>query len=222
MIGGWMPVTADLDHLLGLAIAGLALAYLSRATIGFVLWTMSGIPGRLGAICREGSRRVTPGLVRRLGCAALGALAAGTSIGSASSATPLGSPTALDRADMRTALDATVVDRGRPPPVSTHVPLDRGDARTRDPDPSPAKGSPSTRRRKMRAPGARPSPVRGDGRVTVRRGDCLWRIAAERLPRDARPAAVDREWRRWYRANRDEIGPDPDVLQVGTRLRMPT
>lgn len=56
-------------------------------------------------------------------------------------------------------------------------------------------------------------------------GDCLWHIAADsllgelgRLPSDREVAvAVDA----WWRANADVIGPDPDLLIPGQRLRAP-
>jgi nucleoid-associated protein YgaU len=55
----------------------------------------------------------------------------------------------------------------------------------------------------------------------VRPGDTLWAIAAGRLPTRAAPAAVDRAWRSLYIANRAVIGPDPDLIHVGTELRLP-
>jgi nucleoid-associated protein YgaU len=57
--------------------------------------------------------------------------------------------------------------------------------------------------------------------VVVRRGDTLWAIAAGRLSPRAAPAAVDRAWRSLYRANRAAIGGDPDLIRVGTELRLP-
>jgi nucleoid-associated protein YgaU len=57
--------------------------------------------------------------------------------------------------------------------------------------------------------------------VVVRRGDTLWAIAAGRLSPGAAPAAVDRAWRSLYRANRAAIGGDPDLIRVGTELRLP-
>ena len=62
-------------------------------------------------------------------------------------------------------------------------------------------------------------------RWTVRPGDSLWSIAAHRLatPHSLAPAAedVDTLWRATYRRNRAVIGPDPDLIQPGTRLRLP-
>lgn len=57
--------------------------------------------------------------------------------------------------------------------------------------------------------------------VTVRRGDCLWDIAAAELGPDASPREIDSRWRRWHEANRHLIGDDPHVLLPGTVLTAP-
>lgn len=57
--------------------------------------------------------------------------------------------------------------------------------------------------------------------VVVRRGDSLWDIAARHLGPTASAEAVAAEWPRWYAANRDVIGPDPDLIHPGQRLRPP-
>ena len=64
--------------------------------------------------------------------------------------------------------------------------------------------------------GHRPHPF-----VTVRSGDCLWRIAARRL-RSASPAAIAAEWPRWWQTNRAVIGADPGLIQPGQHLARPT
>ncbi|GGL85955.1 hypothetical protein GCM10011594_02070 [Nakamurella endophytica] len=61
----------------------------------------------------------------------------------------------------------------------------------------------------------------GTGEVVVLRGDTLWAIAARHLPADAGDARIDAEWRRWYVANRDVVGPDPELILPGQRLRPP-
>lgn len=58
--------------------------------------------------------------------------------------------------------------------------------------------------------------------VTVRPGDTLWSLAQRSLPGDADDAAVDAAWRQWYAANRDAIGADPDRLEPGQTLTVPT
>ncbi|WP_369441073.1 LysM peptidoglycan-binding domain-containing protein, partial [Micrococcus luteus] len=57
--------------------------------------------------------------------------------------------------------------------------------------------------------------------VTVRRGDCLWHLAAAELGPDATPREIDARWRRWYEANRRVIGDDPHLLLPGTVLTSP-
>ena len=52
-------------------------------------------------------------------------------------------------------------------------------------------------------------------------GDSLWAIAAHHLGPGATPAQVAAEWPRWYASNRDVVGPDPDLLRVGTVLEAP-
>jgi len=57
--------------------------------------------------------------------------------------------------------------------------------------------------------------------VVVSPGDSLWSLAAQRLPPGASDARVTAYWHAIYAANRALIGPDPDVLQPGQRLRLP-
>ena len=57
--------------------------------------------------------------------------------------------------------------------------------------------------------------------VVVRRGDCLWDIAARHLGPTSTDAEIAAEWPRWYAANRVLIGPDPSHLEPGQRLRPP-
>lgn len=56
--------------------------------------------------------------------------------------------------------------------------------------------------------------------VRVAPGDTLWEVAARDLP-GATAAAVDRRWRLIWQVNRGAVGPDPDVIQPGTHLRLP-
>lgn len=52
-------------------------------------------------------------------------------------------------------------------------------------------------------------------------GDSLWSLAREQLGPGASDARVARTWPRWYAANADRIGSDPDLLIPGTDLRVP-
>ncbi len=57
--------------------------------------------------------------------------------------------------------------------------------------------------------------------VTVRRGDTLWDLAARGLGSTASDAEIAAEWPRWYAANRDVVGADPDLLVPGQQLVPP-
>lgn len=57
--------------------------------------------------------------------------------------------------------------------------------------------------------------------LVVRRGDTLWDIAARHLGPGATDAEIAHAWPLWYAANRSTIGPDPDRLSPGQRLRPP-
>jgi hypothetical protein len=56
-------------------------------------------------------------------------------------------------------------------------------------------------------------------------GDCLWRIVEQRLAASGNPptdAAVAHGVDRWWSANADVIGPDPDLIRPGQVLLPPT
>ncbi|KRF40551.1 LysM domain-containing protein [Terrabacter sp. Soil810] len=76
-------------------------------------------------------------------------------------------------------------------------------------------------RSRLLAPAPRPVASAHD-LVTVRRGDSLWAIAARHLGPGASDAQVAHEWPRWYAANRDVVGEDPDLLVPGLQLRPPS
>ncbi len=101
-----------------------------------------------------------------------------------------------------------------------------GDAPTR-----PAVGHPAVHGGSSAAPRerlfTRSKPVHAAGGVTPRPswhavlpGDTLWSIAAERLETgDMRRIA--RYWPRIHRANREEIGPNPNLIRPGQVLELP-
>ncbi len=57
--------------------------------------------------------------------------------------------------------------------------------------------------------------------VVVLRGDSLWTIVARHLGPTATIEQIAAEWPRWWSANADVIGPDPDLLLPGQRLLPP-
>ncbi len=59
------------------------------------------------------------------------------------------------------------------------------------------------------------------GTVQVRAGDCLWTLAADRLPPGASDARIAGAVLDWYSRNRTVIGPDPDLILPGQQLIPP-
>lgn len=209
-----MPSTGDFDQALSAIVSAIAAIYLLRATVGGLLCAAGSIPGRLGRVCAAAGAVVTPRLVRRvvgglMGAAALGGLV-GVGTGNAvpldrgtvaapSASTGAGS---VESEDARRAVDAGVI-----PTIDRGVVGERFAGSRRSPRaPSPGANRPQARQGVV---------------VTVKPGDCLWTIAAAHLPRNATASQIDREWRRWYAANRHKIGPNPDLLAVGLRLGAP-
>lgn len=71
------------------------------------------------------------------------------------------------------------------------------------------------------APGTAAHAPTGGSTVVVGAGDSLWRLAQHALGPDATDQEVAAEWPRWYAANADVIGADPDLLVPGQVLRVP-
>jgi hypothetical protein len=65
-----------------------------------------------------------------------------------------------------------------------------------------------------------PPPSLGNDTHTVRRGESLWTIASDLLGNSATVSEIAAESNRIYNLNRDRIGDDPDVLIIGTVLRL--
>jgi nucleoid-associated protein YgaU len=55
----------------------------------------------------------------------------------------------------------------------------------------------------------------------VKRGDCLWSIAAGLLGAHADARSIDTAWRQIYAANRAAIGDDPNLIHIGLNLELP-
>jgi nucleoid-associated protein YgaU len=90
-------------------------------------------------------------------------------------------------------------------------------------------GGPGPRPAPMVPPGSSvtlPVPARPVGpaapqAVVVRPGDTLWKLAASALPERATDAEIASATHRWYARNHRVIGPDPDLIRPGQRLRPP-
>ena len=190
--------------------------------VGIAATLLAAVPGAAGRVFDATSRRILPVAVRRIvaGSAGLGvllapvpaALATGHAPGAHQVATPLpapvwpGGPSAGHRPD--------------PPPPGHHPQQER-------PAPPPPGQHPQRERPVPPLPGQHPqrerpaSPPADEPAVRVRPGDSLWLIAARRLGPSAEPADIAAAWPRWYAANREVIGADPDLIRPGQLLSPP-
>ncbi|KDA44603.1 LysM peptidoglycan-binding domain-containing protein [Frankia sp. BMG5.23] len=76
--------------------------------------------------------------------------------------------------------------------------------------------------RPMSLPGTdRTSPGVEAAEIVVLRGDSLWSIAARHLGPNATQEQIAAEWPRWWAANSDLIGHDPNLIFPGQRLKPP-
>ncbi|MEO6502450.1 MAG: LysM domain-containing protein [Jatrophihabitantaceae bacterium] len=189
------------------------------------LWTATALtatalallPGRFGLLAHTVAGRLTPAVLRRVVVAA-----AGTSI--------LISPATAFADSAASGAPAPTATANPAPAAAPSLPMDRpgdqagrGGSSAQPPslpalewptdaaDPSdPAAPEPAESR----------SPMSGD-RVRVRAGDSLWSIAAHRLGAAGSAARIQAEWPRWYTANRQLIGADPNLLRPGVSLLAP-
>lgn len=214
-----MLVTASspptLDVLVG-ALAGAVVA-------GTLTWL--GVCITLAAICESSdlgrrlltpvTRALTPQVCRtavRVVCGLAVVSGPAVAIPSAqATATPVGAPPSA------AACPPSLV--GLPAP--DRPPRECGTDRRDSGSPSPA-GTvpPATAPRDVTARTTTPRTV-APRTVVVRPGDSLWAIAEHRLGPDSDAADIAAAWPRWHAANRERIGPDPDLIHPGTRLVVP-
>jgi nucleoid-associated protein YgaU len=211
--------------------------------LGSVLAVGAILPGTLGAICADLARWLTPRLVRQAMAAAIGTSVATVSLpmGAAQGAGIVRAGPAAGAGDVPLqsappeAPATPAPDPGFGPIVpSTDVvaglPAASDDAaatpQTLGPAPDPG-WAPTPPVRVVHAEESRliaqpPRPSASpDGAVTVHRGDTLWHIAARHLGPGASDAEIALEWPRWYAANSEVIGLDPDRLLPGQQLQPP-
>ena len=161
---------------------------------------LAATSGRLGHAAHSAQRILAPLAVRRAVALALGlAVVTGAAAPAAAEPGPAG---------------------GSPHSVSAVSGLD-WPTTPASPATSPSPATPTT-------PAAQPAPpsVSADGQpVVVRPGDSLWRLAerdlADRDDRVVSDHEVAAAWPSWWSANRDVIGPDPDLLHPGAVLTPP-
>ncbi len=194
------------------------------AALGLLFWLLvavlaemlAALPGRTGAGGTWLARRVSPALVRRGVTLALGAGLAG--VMTAPLAAAAAPPDPGFGAVLAPAPSGSDPSAGAVPRAPASVP----DAPASVPVPGWVPAPPTVRPApgtELLARAPRPAPV--DDAVVVHRGDTLWSIAARHLAPGASDAEIAAAWPRWYAANRAVIGPDPQLILPGQRLRPP-
>ncbi|SEO71471.1 LysM peptidoglycan-binding domain-containing protein [Trujillonella endophytica] len=192
--------------------------------LGLLLTALSAAPGLAGALARGAGRLVLPESARRAAAVALGVgLTMGVPALSACStpAQPVAAVESLPQLPPVPDWPIAAAPSGTTGPTDT--PAAAGpvpDWPAGEPD-GPATG-PATE--PDGEPAAAPAGDPPGGHVVVR-GDCLWEIAAAdlraRTGTHPAPPDVSRAVAAWWTANRDVIGPDPDLLLPGQVLRAP-
>lgn len=192
----WVRSAGSDSVLVALSATALWIAAIWLAC-GLVALAATRLPGAAGRAADLVTRRLLPGAVRRMlaGSAGLSILVAPVAAGAAPHAADL-----------------------RPPgPVAATLPSPSWPVDAPGAAPIPTPQWPATP--------AADQPARlhrsAQHEVRVRAGDSLWAIAARRLGSHATPASIAGEWPRWYSANRDVIGPRPDIIQPGQILHAP-
>lgn len=192
--------------------------------LSMTLSALSTLPGAVGHACRRLAGRIAPAAVRKIVAFVLGTtLTAALVPGSAVAGTG-------------SALAGTGHDAPRPSVVAAGRPADGAgrDAADAAPDASfrfvsepvhdagvrEAAPPPSWSPERPAPPELRGSPPSSIVGIVVHRGDTLWSIAARHLG-PATGSEIDAECHRWFAANRDVIGQDPDLILPGQLLSPP-
>ena len=206
--------------------------------LGMTLSALSALPGALGQACSRLSGRIAPAAVRNvvafvLGATLTAALVPGTAVARTGHEAPRPPVVAAAQIAFSSLADAAPDASFRFVSESVHDVEDRHDVDAA-PRPSwspeapasPARpASPDDQRAliKLVSRGAAASASSADGTdgVVVHRGDTLWSIAARHLGPAATASDIDAEWHRWFVANRDLIGNDPNLIAPGQLLSPP-
>jgi len=183
--------------------------------LGATLSALSTLPGVVGHACRRLAGRIAPAAVRKIVAFVLGTtLTAALVPGSAAAGTGHDAPGPAVVAAARPAIGAVRDGADAAPDASFRFvsePVHGTDYGEAAPPPSWSPDRPAP-------PELRASHADG---IVVHRGDTLWSIAARHLDPTATAADIDAECHRWFAANRDVIGEDPDLILPGQLLSPP-
>lgn len=224
----------DLDSLTVLAVGTVAWMAYGWLTLAVLATVLEQIPGAIGTAASALAGRIASQSARTLLRSALGLAAVTPLTVGAAHAAPTNPSTPVEpRSTIQLTGTADPTDWRATEPASTVRLTGDGGART---------GAPVDARVRRDGPGRvrigvpdRPTagaatrytdlrsgqPVRVPLRVVVKPGDTLWSIAATELGPNATPEDIAARWPAWYAANRELIGPDPDLILPGQVLRIP-
>lgn len=194
-----------------------ALACVAWLGVLGLLSAAARVPGALGRRARRLARRLAPVALH----AALGLTVGGLGMSATATAAERPAPPAvsLDWPGTTAGTVATPPASAKAVPAATPAPSAAGTAGPSSAAAPPTPPAPGT---SLPSPApARPAPTGGGTTVVVRAGDSLWALAAQDLGADATPDRVAQAWPRWWAANRDVIGDDPDLIHPGTVLDRP-
>lgn len=197
------PGRSSVDELITAVSATVSLALLAWVGLGLLVSVTATLPGRIGRRATGLAAHLAPATVRHWAGLLLGVALAGTIAPAGAAA----APAALTQAVAPAPGWAGEESSPAPSPEWTATP---------DWTPLPVREQPPVSLTVQREVAADES-----HQVVVRRGDTLWDLAAAFLSPDATDAQIAAEWQRWHAANREVIGPDPDLILPGQVLVRP-
>lgn len=217
------PSVASLEAWVGAATGISATALLAWAWLVVATDLLAVLPGTAGVLAARTARAITPAALRTLLIAAVGTSTACAIPQAGDPGTvpvlmrPVTSQMTGTFAPSTEGREARVDVGSQESPRAGHTRLEppRAGHTRQESAPSPRHGEPSD------AAGGQPREAESAATVVVQPGDTLWAIAARALPEGSNAAAVARTWPRWFQANRQVIGPDPDSIVPGTVLTRP-
>ena len=223
LLDGALSAGASIDLPVAAVVVGLGAVAAAVLGVGCWLLAVASLARRVtgpATWCDRVGARLTPALLRR---------AVGLTVGAGLGVAALGGVAAASEPDLGWEVTSTATSEtgSAASPEAAQPAPDPAPAGT--PEPTPIPTVPVIAEPEERVAGrlASPSPAPPDdteagvATVTVRRGDSLWRIAAEHL-HNASDAEIAEEWPRWYEANRAVIGSDPGLIHPGQVLRVPS
>lgn len=214
-----LAVTADFTHLMGLTSAGLGIILLLWWCTALLLAIIGQLlHGRGHAALSQRIAGWSPGFMRRLVVVVFSLnLVATPAMASAPGQQPvavqsLGAGASSAQMETNQLLNPLWKSTEGRNPGSAGNPL--------SPRWTPAKNAPVDNVI-TRGPLRHAEAQAGEPTVAVQPGDTLWSLCAEHLGPYATDVEIAKEWPRWYEANRQVIGADPNLLLPGQVLRIP-